>query len=205
MVHWSQRYWKWAERVPANRNPLVDTVGQSCVNGQRGHVWNLPFLVAPSSSGARACTIPSGKALVVDLSGVWNDFPCPDTSFHPAPGQSLYQFLIQGAAPIVNGARDLVLVVDGDTLPNPTAYRFTSRALTYFTGDTSLDAVVDGCITGHRQPAISDGYFVMVKPLAPGRHVITTSATDHGTVTVTYTLTVRRDDEGDRVREPDDE
>ncbi|HWZ58406.1 MAG TPA: hypothetical protein VNW46_05460 [Gemmatimonadaceae bacterium] len=198
MIHWSQRWWKWAERVPASENPLVDSVGQTCVNGQRGRVWNLPVLIAPATSGTRACTIPNGKALVVNLSGVWNDYPCPDTSFHPAPGQSLYAFLIQGAAPIVGAAHDLTLTVDGQSLPNPTAYRFTSRALTYFTGSTTLDAVLDPCITGRRQAAISDGYFVMIKPLAPGRHVISSAATDPaGTTAVTYDLTVRGDSDGD--------
>lgn len=196
MVHWSERWWKWAERVPADKNPLVDTVGQSCVNGQRGDVWNLPLVFVPSPSGTRACTIPRGKALVVNMSSAWYDYPCPDTSFHPAPGQTLYQFLIQEAAPGVNAVTGLTLTVDGDTLPEPFAYRFTSPDLTYFTGSTTLVTTLDGCITGHRQPAVEDGYFVMLKPLAPGIHVIVNSSTaPTGTTTVTYYLTVRGDDD----------
>jgi hypothetical protein len=196
MIHWSERWWKWAEGVPLNQNPNVDTVGQTCVNGQRGDVWNLPALVGGTGTVTRACTIPGGKALVVNLSSAWNDYPCPDTSFHPAPGQTLYQFLIQGVAPIVNMATNLSLTVDGQSLANPTAYRFTSDDLAYFTGSTTLQPL-DPCITGQRQPAVVDGYFVMVKPLAPGRHTITFSASDPaaGTTTVTYHLTVKHEEE----------
>lgn len=200
MIHWSERWWKWAERIPLNRNPNVDTVGQDCVNGQDDHVWNLPSLVGTTGTATRACAIPGGKALVINLSSAWNDYPCPDTSFHPAPGQTLYQFLIQGVVPIVNMATNLSLVVDGQSLANPTAYRFTSDDLAYFTGSTTLD-VLDPCITGHRQPAVVDGYFVMLKPLATGPHVITFSASDPGgTSTVTYNLTVKHEEE--EAREP---
>jgi hypothetical protein len=60
-------------------------------------------------------------------------------------------------------------------------------------GSTTLQTSLDGCITGKPQPAVADGYFAMVKPLAPGAHTLVVHATDtHGTdVTVTYQLTTR--------------
>ncbi len=199
MIHWSQNWWRWAYSVPASVNPLVDGgLPQDCVNGQHGRVWYLPVLVAPATSGSRNCTIPNGKALVVNVSGVLNDFPCPDPTFHPAPGQSLYAFLIAGAAPIVNAAFNLQLSVDGQAVPDVVAYRFTSKHLFSITGDPSLQSVLDPCITGTPQPAISDGYTVMLKPLSPGQHVVTWSAQDPmGTTTDTFNLTVRRDDDQD--------
>ena len=194
MIHWSQHWWQWAYSVPANKNPLVDGNGQDCVNGQQGTVWYLPVLV--QGSGTRSCTIPRQRALVINLSGVLNDYPCPDPTFKPAPGQTLYQFLIQGAAPIVNAAFGITLTVDDQSLANPMAYRFTSPRLFDITGDPSLQAVLDPCIVGKPQPAISDGYFVVIKPLAPGSHVVTFVAHDptHST-SVTWNLTVKSEDE----------
>ena len=76
------------------------------------------------------------------------------------------------------------------------AYRFTSPRLFDITGDPSLQAVLDPCIVRKPQPAISDGYFVVVRPLAPGRHVVTFAAQDptHSTA-VTWNLTVKSEDE----------
>jgi hypothetical protein len=193
MIHWSQHWWQWAYSIPATANPLIDGVGQDCVNGQQGTVWYLAVLV--QGSGTRSCTIPRHRALVINLSGVLNDYPCPDPTFKPAPGQTLYQFLIQGAAPIVNAAFGITLTVDGRSLANPMSYRFTSPQLFYITGDPSLQATLDPCIIGTPQPAISDGYFVVLKPLAPGNHVVTFAAKDpsHST-SVTWNLTVKNQD-----------
>jgi hypothetical protein len=85
--------------------------------------------------------------------------------------------------------------VDGVTLQNPAAYRATSGLFT-FTGDPSLTAVLDPCVTGSPQPGVSDGYWIMLAPLSAGTHTIhfrgvvtfadgssfTTEVTDHLTV-----------------------
>ncbi len=65
-------------------------------------------------------------------------------------------------------------------LPNPFAYRFTSP-LFHFTGAASLRTSIDGCITGEDQRAVSDGYYVILRPLDPGRHNVVFTARDtHG-------------------------
>jgi hypothetical protein len=43
----------------------------------------------------------------------------------------------------------------------------------FFQGDLSLQPTLDSCITGAPQPAAVDAYFIVVKPLPPGRHEIT--------------------------------
>ena len=70
-------------------------------------------------------------------------------------------------------------------------YRATSR-LFYFTGDPSLTSTFDGCITGSSQPAVSDGYWIMLAPLSPGTHTIHFTAGIDNLVLqdVTYHLTV---------------
>ena len=74
------------------------------------------------------------------------------------------------------------------------AYRQHSAQLFAIKGDLSLQTVLDGCITGTFQPAVIDGFFMMVKPLAPGTHTVVV----HGTNTIgddrtyRYHLTVVR-------------
>jgi hypothetical protein len=189
MVTWSERWWQWLLETPAATNPFLDPTGAECAVAQQGKAWYLaPFI---GGSATRSCTIPSGKALLVNLSGILNDYPCPDPSFQPAPGQSLEDFLAAGAKAVVDGVNELTLTIDGVTVPNPFDYRVRSP-LFYFQGDASLQTQVDACITGAQQPAVSDGFWVMVKPLPSGSHVLTATAGDVGGVhvVVTWNLTV---------------
>jgi hypothetical protein len=193
MVQWSQRWWKWIFSIPAPQNPFLDPTGEDCAVGQEGPVWFLAGIADPGMAAAftRTCTVPEGKALLITPASVLNDFPCPDPNFKPAPGQSLFDFLSEGAAAIVDGDTPK-LVVDGDELDNPFDFRFASRHLFDITGDLSLQTTLDGCIIGTPQPAVSDGYFYMVKPLRPGPHQVTVSAvTPRGyEVSLTYNLTI---------------
>jgi hypothetical protein len=123
---------------------------------------------------------------------VLNDYPCPDPNFHPGPDQSLYDFLKSGAEAIVGTVDRLEVALDGRDLQDPFQYKYTSRRPFDVTGDPTLASAFDGCVTGAPQPAVSDGYFVMLKPLCRGRHTLTIHSTDtHGTdVTVRWSLTV---------------
>ena len=159
-------------------------------------MWFLASVIDPGgvASFTRSCTIPEHRAVLISPSGVLNDFPCPDPSFQPAPGQSLYDFLRAGAAEIVDAVNGLTVTIDGQDVADPFAFRVVSPRLFEVNGDDSLATVLDGCIVGHPQPAVSDGYFLMLKPLARGAHTLVIRATDtHGTdVTITWHLTVAR-------------
>jgi hypothetical protein len=101
-----------------------------------------------------------------------NDYPCPDPGFQPAPGQSLEDFLTEGANWLISHATELECVRDGVPLVNLFSYRATSK-LFQFTGDPSLTAIWDPCITGQLQDGVSDGYWVMLQPMTPGQHTLT--------------------------------
>lgn len=191
MVTWTERWWQWETSVGTTRNPSLDTTGAHCGVNQSGPVWFLGTTFG-SGSVTRSCTIPGERALLVNLSGILNDYPCPDPNFHPAPGETLQHFLRHGARQVVDTVNGLNLTVDNAVLPNPFSYRYTSP-LFHFTGAASLSKSIDPCITGSRQPAVSDGYYVMVRPLQPGSHTVVFTASDTGgtTTKVTYRLTVR--------------
>jgi hypothetical protein len=196
MERWSERIWQWIYSVPAAQNPMLDTTGVDCAVAQPdGHVWYLPPVVDPggTASFTRSCTIPPGRALLMLNSGVLNDFPCPDPNFKPADGQTLYEFLLAGAQGGPNSLTAQSLLVDGVKLAHIFDYRETSDDLFSIEGDTSLRTVLDGCITGSDQPAVSDAFVIMLRELPAGSHILVYNAADsHGTnVTVTYNLTVQ--------------
>jgi hypothetical protein len=194
MERWSERLWDWLYAIPAAQNPMLDLSGADCGVAQQGPVWFLPSVTNPGgvASFARSCTVPHERALLVILAGVLNDYPCPDPTFQPAPGQSLYDFLAGGAKSIVDGVNLIDVSLDGRALVDMLDYRVTSDDLFRVDGDVSLQQSLDGCITGKPQPAVSDGYFIMLRPLARGAHTLVERVTDtQGTdVTLTYNLTV---------------
>jgi hypothetical protein len=195
MAEWGERWWQWIFAIPADRNPELDASGAHCGEDQHGPVWYLASTLDPGGAATvrRTCTLPSGKPILISPSGILNDYPCPNPDFHPAPGQSLYDFLRDGARPSVDRVNGLTIALDGRTLARPFDYRFVSPRLFPIRGDVSLQPVLDGCITGSRQPAVVDGYFMMLKGLDEGLHSLSIRATDtKGTdVTIDWTLTVR--------------
>jgi hypothetical protein len=193
MTTWGERAATWILAQPLANNPFFDQTGADCANNQQGPVWFIPPIAGPHVfSGSRSCTIPSGKAILLDIGHDLNDYPCPPGfGFEPNPGESLYDFLIRTDLPIMNSVNELDVSLDGQPFSNVLGYRFISRDLVTFTGDASMQAF-DPCITGTPQVAIVDGFFMMFKPLDPGEHTIVV----HGTntfgddKTFTYHLTI---------------
>src|SRR5439155_15287110 len=166
---WAAGFWQWFLAIPSSSSPAFNP--DFCDAGQSGPVW---FLVSGTST--KMCSIPAGTALFVPMFTYENDYPCPDTTFHPPAGQSLEDFLREGAQAIVSFVTAIDVRVDGVSVSNPFAYRTTSSLYT-FTGDLSLQSTFDGCITGTPQQAVTDGYWVLLAPLSAGTHDVFTGVT----------------------------
>jgi len=189
----SELLWSWIYAQPVDVNPILDPTGADCGQGQDQPVWFLAA-VPGSSLGTvvtRSCTIPQEKAILVQLASILNDYPCPDPNFQPAPGQSLFDFLISAITPIFENYSGFVITFDGVALVDPLSYRYTSDNLFYFKGDVSMQAF-DSCVTGKRQPAVSDGFYLPFKPMTPGPHTIVINGHDMMgvQVTLTWNLTI---------------
>jgi len=167
---WAEAWWQWSFSIPLSENPN-DTATADPGAHQHGPVF---FLATPPVDG-RTFDVPRHKAIGVLLSSVLNDYPCPDPTFQPAPGQTLFDFLLAGAVAADNVAQ-IEASLDGVPLTDLTSYHYTSPRLMHITGDLSLQ-VLDACITGTPQPAAIEAYFTMIKPLRPGPHVLTTRIT----------------------------
>jgi len=209
---WSAKWWQWVWSIPKPLNPIFDTTGANCGVDQSGPVW---FLAGTSgTSVVRNCVVPAGKMIFFPIVNLGDDYPCFDFShtpprrdpnFHPGPGESLEQFLtigygsILGARQVIDHVTALSATLDGTAIkdlslpPENSRYRATSP-LFEFDGDRSLQDW-DPCVgPGHK--AVSDGYWIMLKPLRPGGHTLSFTATETFpttspfTVSVTYHLTV---------------
>ncbi len=163
---WAEEWWRWVYSVPAANNPFLHP-GLDSNQDQSGPVF---FLVP----GNRVNTVPRDWAIAVTTSSLLNDFPCPDPTFVPAPGQSLFDFLLEGIAPVNDAVVDVEATLDGRPLKNLMSYRVASDDLTFIVGDPSLQTTLDSCITGSRQAAVVDAFMFILKPLEPGDHVLTT-------------------------------
>jgi hypothetical protein len=170
--------------------PAVLTTGHDSDMHQRGPVY---FLVGTiSATVEREMTIPAGKSIFFPLHTYYNHYPCPYPGFKPAPGQTMEDFLKEGAADIVDHAREMSVTLDDVQFPIAEKYRVTSD-LFYLTCDPAL-VCVDACVTTGPQPGIVDGYWVMLKPLAAGYHKLRFQArvVIYGVmIDVTYHITVK--------------
>ena len=187
----TQRWWRWWMSIPLNVNPSGEAGDANCEINQQGPVW---FLGGPiGSTFTRACTIPAGKAILSPIINFINDYPCPDATFQPAPGQSLDDFLRIGVAPYLDGVTLAEAQLDG----KPLEVRRVTTKLFSFTGAKNL-VPLDSCITGSPQLGVSDGFFVFIEPLERGEHVLQIRSVSplFGTSQGTYNLRIRarRDD-----------
>jgi hypothetical protein len=218
---WGAKWWQWVLSIPASINPILDTTGANCDVDQSGPVW---FLAGGPPIAERNCTVPAGKMIFFPIINLVNDYPCQGSGntpprrnpdFQPGPGQSLEQFLTTGYGTIpgarqfldhvtaLTGTLDGVPIVPAQDLPLPpelSKYRATSPIFV-FNGDRSLstpDGFGDPCIgPGHK--AVTDGYWIMLKPLPAGSHTLFFTGTEtyppgsfggSFTVAATYHLTI---------------
>ena len=193
MSRWAELMWSYIYGAPFDQNPFFDTTGEHCGVDQQGPVWFLPA-VPGSSLGtniSRSCTIPHGRAIMLQMSSAVNDYPCPDPNFHPAPGQSLYDFLYSAIEPLFDGVTGFTVTLDGVNIQDPLSYRFFSPDVFKFKADLSMVAF-DSCVTQKHMLGVVDGFYLLFKPMTRGQHTIVLIGHDmEGTpVTLTEHLTI---------------
>jgi hypothetical protein len=192
-------WWQWIYSIPATTNPNFTTQGVvDCGFDQSSHsrsaqIW---FLAGTFGGPAdRTCTVPGGIALFFPLLNTESDNvggPQPTSS----PFTYSIQQLKQLAALTQNNPQELHARVDGVPVP---AYRAQSQVFSYTLPATdnvlqALGLTVPGANWPSTTvfPAVSDGYWVMIEPLPPGKHTINFGGISNNgfTVDVTYHLTV---------------
>jgi hypothetical protein len=194
----SVAWWQYTLAQPAATNPLLDTTGANCALGQSGRVF---FLVGTTGGKATRdqCSVRAGKFLFFPLVNafdvhtpgdglddpdvLWDDFTSPE---HLGFGvdslrASVDGLAVRGLDPARGRYRGCAGPVRGCVRP---------FSLTFPDGNLfGLDA-------GVYEPAVADGFYLLLTPLKPGVHTIEFGGTGRlggpFTVDVTYHLRVLR-------------
>lgn len=156
---WTIKFWQWLLSIPASRNPIVDQTGEFCKENQEDQP--VFFLAFSTSGGAdRTCNVPAGKALLIPINVV-------ECSFVDMPTAKTEDELHTCATEDESSNPGLFLSVDGKEFKELDNYRVHSRSFNFTNPEDPL-------LPGEPGPsrAVSDGYWVILEPLAPGKHDI---------------------------------
>jgi hypothetical protein len=186
----SRDWWQWVLSIPAEDNPLLDETGAKVALNQSGDLWYLAGVLNVTGTAVRTAIIPSGKWLFFPvLNYEFDNYLClvPDLTLSIGQGRKFIRDVLDTAV-------DLTVEVNGV----PHAYkRATSPpfAITLPEDSVFLQVGCPDALAGTYAPAVSDGYWALLKPLPVGEHTIHF----HGalpdllppfTVDITYKLTV---------------
>lgn len=177
---WSAKWWQWVFSLPQDINPLIDQTGEHCAQGQDGPVWFL----AGTSGGAveRSCIIPEGKAILFPVLNSGN------VKTDPSETEEDLRVITKEA---VDNPAVLEASVNGVPLQNLQNYRAESPLFNV----TLPEGNIFGVPELHSE-AVSDGYWVMLRPLPVGDHTINFRGADAAAVAgglvteVTYKVTI---------------
>jgi hypothetical protein len=174
---WSAVWWQYVLSKSVNdpNNPLLDPTGAGCAVDQSSSS-PVFFLVGAAGSGVvtrNECTVPAGKVLFFPLVNF--------IDIHvPGDGLDTPELLRQDLLSLIGPITELHASVDGisvdDLNPQSTPFRACAG------GDPACASAFSVTLPGHNlfgvragvyAPAVADGFYLMLAPLAPGSHTIT--------------------------------
>lgn len=152
---WTARWWQWA--LAQWVEPYRDPDGRLCALGQDGAVW---FLAGTDGTfdALRRCTVPAGKHVLVPVINMIHH----QVRRGVGPGCRA----LQAAASVNNDHLvSAVVLLDGKPLGDVSARRVRSAGCFPLDPDDEASPL-----------AASDGYWIMLRPLPPGRHRLVVGA-----------------------------
>lgn len=155
---YANTWWQWTYTMPKEVNPVRDNTGKYCHVGQRGDVWFLAGGYGTSKI-KRKCEIPAGKHIF---------FPVINMAYWPRyEGTTTCERVKKSAA--LNNDKLLSIEVELDSIKaqHPSNIRIASKDCFDLLG-----LVPKEYNAPYVYPAATDGYWVMLKPLSEGTHVL---------------------------------
>ena len=173
---WSAKWWQWALAGRDGENAVQDQTGEFCaVHQPKGEVWFLAGSFGLTGV-QRSCTIPRNRALFYPLvNAFWTDCPgTPDEGLSDAEVRRILATFLPGGDPTcqITSTLDGVSISSLQILTVRTqSPRFTSNLpRNHLSGLGGCGFELPAGKTGRQ---ISEGYWVMLPPLSPGKHVLT--------------------------------
>jgi hypothetical protein len=156
----ANQWWQWAMASPRQSSPVSDRTGERCTNGQQGDIWFLAGGYG-SSKIRRKCTVPTGKSIF---------FPLINMVYWPTPdGVEIFTCGRAKELAALNNdtAIDLFAEIDGQFVEDLKQYRLASQQC------FDVFSRVPAAQKAYKAyPSATDGYWLQLKPLAPGRHTL---------------------------------
>lgn len=155
---YANTWWQWTYTMPKEISPVRDTTGRYCHVGQQGEVWFLAGGYG-SSKIKRICEIPEGKHIF---------FPVINMAYWPRNEGSISCESVKRSAAL-NNDELLSIEVELNSMKaqNPAETRLASENCFNLLG-----LVPKEFNPPNVYPAATDGYWVMLKPLSKGTHVL---------------------------------
>lgn len=152
------KWWQWTYTMPKELSPVRDMTGEHCQVGQSGDVWFLAGGYGTSKI-RRSCVIPEGKFIF---------FPVINMVYYRGTEGELSCEKAKEYAALNNDALvSIEIGLDSITAWNPANTRIASENC------FDLLGLVSRKLNPPRvYPAATDGYWVMLRPLAKGRHTL---------------------------------
>lgn len=158
LVEFANIWWQWTYTMPQEVSPVRDITGANCHQGQRGDVWFLAGGYG-SSTIKRKCEIPLGKHIF---------FPVINMLYYPSRNSSLTCSAAKKSAALNNDKLlTITIELDGMHASNPAHSRLTPEGCFDLLGLVSRDLNPPKIY-----PSASDGYWIMLKPLTKGTHIL---------------------------------
>lgn len=157
---WSAKFWQWYMNIPAvpGPHPADDATGAACGKSQDGPVW---FLAGSSGSKQfRNCIVPYGKAILVTPIDV-------ECSFAENPTLKTMEELRSCAVADQDKVNSIRLIIDGTPVSNISKYRVASPIFNFTLPENNILG-----LDPQTTQSVSDGYWVILEPLAKGNHTI---------------------------------
>jgi hypothetical protein len=174
---WSRAWWQWAGSFNRAESPVADRSGENCHLRQNGPVWFLAGTYGTQRT-IRTCKVPRGKYLFFPII----NYVVMPTTRTAACAECCPSF-IQTAKEITDQPSNLVLELDGRRLEGLDSHRQVTKEC------FDMGALAQPKV--QMFPSAANGYYVMLRPLAPGKHTLNFGGMLPGmSQAVTYTLLV---------------
>jgi hypothetical protein len=157
---WNVKWWQWFITIPQQDSPMNDQTGKNCrINQNDANVW---FLTGSAGGFAeRTCITPSGRAILFPLAT--NE--CSKAEFPSLKTETELHDCAMGG----NKVSSMELTLDGVTLQKSDLEKYRVQSSLF--NVTLPENNVYGASAGPTQ-AVSDGYWIFLKPLSLGSHAL---------------------------------
>ena len=160
---WTTKWWQWLLSIPKDVNPALDNTGELFSLATQDKYSKVIFLPGNlGGSSVRTYVLPSGKALLIPIINF-------TTSYNEEPHLRTGPDLAHRAKKDIDDIVERFAEVDGRAIYDLEEYRVHAPPFEIFVIPDNIFNIPPGETT-----AVSDGYWIFLRPLSTGKHEIHT-------------------------------